>query len=449
MNPAPRLLAALLAASLLGNAALLFRVSQVSASASREADRPASESATTAESSASDPAMAEAQTAIALHRALSATSLAEFRDLLVAAGIEPKLRREMLRLLLQHRYADRFHELYTDQADLAQTPWWRNPDYRALNSPAAQRERQEAGQELQQRFEADLARLTGEDPRRLDLAENPWLKRQYAGIPAEKAEALFRLQQDYDELEQQVRMGGMEFQLPADVEKLRLLRAERERDIAALLTPEERSAWEMRSSPTADRTRDLATRYQATEDEYRRIYALQKAFDERFNFDDGDPDPASPADWEGQSAAQKELQKAIREIVGEERYEAARRENDSDYTLARSAVERLGLPAETAGTIHDLRTPVAEESRRIFSDPALPAEQKRAALAKLAADTRAKVEQVLGPEAAELYFKRGGMNWLDYLNGGSPVTITENGVEPGERVGREPEPMPVPTILVD
>ena len=61
---------------------------------------------------------------------------------------------------------------------------------------------------------------------------------QLAFLPAAKRDALRRITQDYDEMMAKFSAGGV--QLASDKEKLRLLRAERESDIAALLTPEER-----------------------------------------------------------------------------------------------------------------------------------------------------------------------------------------------------------------
>lgn len=420
-----RLLAALLAVSLAGHATWFLRASRPTPPHPPAAAAPGASTAQTSVA-APGPAAPSAETVSTFSRALSSPSLTEFRDLLVAAGIEPKLRREMLQLLLQHRYADRFHAVYTDNADIAQGPWWRNPDYRAFNSPAVQRERQRVGQQLQQAFDAELAELTGEDPRALNFEDNPWLERQYASLPPEKADALHRLRQDYEELEQQVRAESMDFPLPGDQEKLRLLQAERDRDIAALLTPEERALWEMRASPSADRAREHATRYEASEEEYRRIFALQKTFDDAFEFDPFTSGTGADLDWEAREDARKALENGIRAIIGDERYLAAQREADQDLVLARAAADRLGLPPESAERLSALRAPAVAESQRIAVDPTLNPDQKKTALARLAADSRAELERTLGPEAAAVYLERGGMGWLKTLENGSAVGAVDS-----------------------
>lgn len=441
----PRLLAALLGASLLGNIVLLVRPGGPAPSSAEAAKPPAAPSENPAGTSTGAPPLPSAQE---LGAALSTADPAAFRDMLEAAGVDPKLRESLLHTLLQHRYADRFRAVFPDAMEAARAEWWRSPDYRDWSSPA-QVERQRAARRLQQEFGAELARLTGEDPRALDLEENPWLARQYDGLPRAKAEALHRLLGDYQEMEQDIHSESAGFTLPSDEEKLRLLNAERERDIAALLTPEERAAWDLRASPTADRARGLATQYRATEEEYRRLYALQRAFDERF--DPGrNPHEDAPVDWESQRDAQRELESRIRTLVGDERYLAARRENDPDYAQARAAAERIGLPADTAAAVYSLREPVAEASGRIAADAALSPAQKREALARLAADTRAQVSRALGPTAAGLYFKRGGMRWLEELGRGSRLELDEDGdTRLSAIAGVEPDPAPAPIIRLD
>jgi hypothetical protein len=258
------------------------------------------------------------------------------------------------------------------------------------------------------------------DPDAFDPGRQTWIARQYGNLPREKAEALYRIGRDYDALENELRNEIGPFELPEDQEKLRLLETERERDIAALLTPEERAAWDLRNSETASQLRYRMTQLDASEDEYRRIYALQKAFDAEFAPDKASPGPEGAADdfWHRREAAEAELEAQIRALVGEERYAAAALENDSDYTTARTAAERLGLPPDAATRIVALREPAAAESSRIASDPSLSPEQKNAALARIAADIRAQVVRTLGPAAAEAYFKRGAMNWLEGLEHG-------------------------------
>ena len=61
----------------------------------------------------------------------------------------------------------------------------------------------------------------------------------------------------------------------------------------ALLTPEEYATYLLRSSSTADNLRSSLQLFQPTEDEFRRIFALQYAFDQQFNATGGVISPPS------------------------------------------------------------------------------------------------------------------------------------------------------------
>ncbi len=456
---APRLaitLAALLAVSLAGNAALLLRASRSKAGASRSA----------ASSSASDfprlstDVSASAQVAVSpelaadLSRALSGSSLTGFRDLLDAAGVDPKLRRDLLQAALSHRYQQSFRDSVFPYGELMRREWWREPvmDEYHPGGLAAKR-RQEESLALGKRFNAELAELLGDDIVRLDLEDpdNGWLARRFSGLPKEKAEALLRIERDYQELEQEIHARSGDFQLPEDQEKLRLLKEEQARDTAALLTPEERTEWELRSSPTADRARQHATRYRATEEEYRRIYALQKTFDDTFDFDPfSSTGPQQEQDWKVRQEAERALEAEIRAIIGEDRHAEALRRQSSDFNLAQAAAARLGLPEDTANRIYDLREPAAEASRRIAADTTLGPDERKSALARLAADTRATLESTLGKEAAASYFERGGMSWLRALEQGTPIQFDQNRDSYSPVSTGEPDSEPLaPRIHID
>jgi hypothetical protein len=435
-----RLLLPLLCFSLAANLALLLRGRQ---------DRAPENGAplTAAAASSSSPALSAGQgstaatdqraTALALRAALASPDLQDLRGLLESSGVEPKLRQALLITALHHRYEERFRALNPDLSATMLREWWRNPDAeeQTFGRGSSGRDRILAHQKIQRELEAEIASLTGEDAAGLDPDNNAWLARRYSGLAPERAKALREIERDYEELEQEVHLSSGGFQLPSDQEKLRLLHEERERDIAALLSPEERVEWELRASPTADRAREHATRFRASEEEYRRIYALQKKFDAEYEFD---PFAAAPreTDWQARSAAEKELERGIREIIGEERHRAAKRSQDPDFFIARAAAERLGLPPAQVDQALTLRDETVAASRRVAADRSLDAAAKKAALARLAAEGRAGLERSFGPEATQVMIERGGMAWLKALQEGSALEPDDNSPD-----GLRPRPL--------
>jgi hypothetical protein len=460
MSPASRLLAALLALSLAGHAVWWWRdrsadraLEEAAAAEKARAGAAFARPSSAADAPAARPAGASGDDALAA--ALTGGDLVALNQRLLALGADTKLRRDLLHLVLHHRYESRFRAVFPEGTDEAAGAWWRNPVWRGSDSPRAQAERQRAARELQAELEEEMARITGEDPRNIEVAQNPYLARQFAGLPPAKAEALHRLQRDYQEMEQDILAEAAGFQLPEDLEKIRLLKAERERDIAALLSPEERAEWELRASPSADRARELATEFQASEEEYRAIFALQKAMDDAFP-SENPFDPPLRIDWQRRQELQQELEAAVRKLVGEGRYLAARRERDPDYVVARAAVARLGLPEDQARRVVELRAPAEAASRRIAADATLDEARRNAALSKLAEEVRAGLARELGPAGAAAYVDRGGMAWLRLLENGSAFALEPDGVTysvvesrvvPVEPV--EPIPPRVPLIRID
>ena len=415
----PRLLAALLVASLLGNAALLLVLGRRPAPPPSLAPGRADESSTGTASSRHPPGSGSgAGDSIAPEIAaiLNSQDPARLNALLLAAGVDSEIRLALVEQVFWKKHRAQLRELDPDRSQEVTDVWWRDPRIR-YDSPEVRRRITTVGR-LRKELSAELAQITGLNPETYDLETNSWLARQYGGLPPEKAAALFRIHRDYEELENELQNEAGSFELPEDREKQRLLRSERDRDIAALLTPEERAEWELRSSDTANRLRQRMTEFDVTEDEYRRIYALQKAFDTRFS---GETDAG------GREAAEAALEADIRAIVGEERYAAGLRENDNDFTTARAAAERLGLPAETPARLLALRGPAALESQRIAKDPSLNSDQKKAALAALAATTRRQVAELLGAVGAETYFRNGAMSWLENIGEGWAIIIKPNG----------------------
>ncbi len=84
------------------------------------------------------------------------------------------------------------------------------------------------------------------------------------------------------------------------------------------------------------------------------------------------------------------------------------------------------LPATTVRDVTALLTATAATSWKIVTDDARPPEQRSAALAQLAADTRAQVAAQLGADIATNYLR--DIFWFDLLTNGGGVNLTGGGV---------------------
>lgn len=236
-------------------------------------------------------------------------------------------------------------------------------------------------------------------------------------LPAAKQEQLRRIERDYAEMEQQIESEQTDVQLPSDQEKLRLLRAEKERDIAAALTPEEREQFELRTSPTAANIRNRFGDAIQTEEEYRRIFALQKAFDDRFNHPNRDSSgPPSPDEMRARRDAEQKLQEDIRAAIDPAQWAAAQRASDPDLRTLNSLAQRLGLPPATADSVLATRETYAAQSMEINANSALSAQERRSQLQALATRARNELQGTLGAEGAQVFAQRA--QWMNMLKNG-------------------------------
>ncbi len=249
---------------------------------------------------------------------------------------------------------------------------------------------------------------------------------QLAFLPAEKRAALRRITQDYNEMMAKFSSGGI--QLASDKEKLRLLRAERDRDIAALLSPAELADYELRTSSSAATLRARYGDAIATEADFKKLFALQKAYDEKFP---AEPlgGRVSPETLRARSDAQKQLQADILAAVGDDAYAALRRSADTELRALDSLVTRVGLPATTTDRVAAARETYAAESQRINADTALSVAQRRAQLQELGTRARTELTATLGAEAAEAFAPRA--SWVGMLQGGLAFSTTPTTNSPG------------------
>jgi hypothetical protein len=365
----------LLGASLLANAAWIA----VTVTRPDRAEAPAP---------AATPHVSSAPSSDTLRAALASGDAAA----LEAAGLPRELARELALGRTVARFADQARAAQAQPAGDGR--WWRT-----RHSAAARDAQLAARRQLAAALGLDLG-AAGDSA-------------QFAFLPDAKRDQLRRIIDDYDEMMAKFSAAGL--QLPSDREKLRLLRAERERDIAALLSPEERLAYDLRTSPSAATVRARYGEAIESEAELQKIYALQKAFDDKF------PREAltgriAPETLAARAAAERQLDADLRAAVGDDRYAALRRAADSDVRLLDGLAARLSLPATTTDTVLALRDSLAAASQRINGDPSLPLPERRTQLQALATQAKSDLARTLGAEAAGAYAQASP--WVNHLSNG-------------------------------
>lgn len=403
MKLTPLLLAASLAANLALAAVLFLRQPAAlppAASTPRETPR------TTAA-----PALAGGDTS-ALHAALLSGDAAA----LEAAGVSAEIARELTLGRALRQAAERAANAKT-RIRGGDTRWWRSFGFNAPLTAELQQSRRELTKALTEVF--------GHDPFSPDTATLDFL-------PENKRFALRQITEDYDEMIAAFSARGI--QLASDREKLKLLRAERERDIAALLTPDELAAYELRTSTSASAVRARYGDAIQSEEDFRTLYALQKSFDEQF------PREAfsgriSPETIRARAEAERQMQEQMRAALGEEKYAALRRASDPDLRTVSELATRLNLAPSATDLIAAARDTFAAESQRINTDASLSAQDRRAQIQALAERAKSEVAQTLGSEAADAYGQRSP--WINFLQNGMAYSTTPDATNGGLSFGNQ------------
>jgi hypothetical protein len=273
-------------------------------------------------------------------------------------------------------------------------------------------------------LQAELAKYSlGEDEQ----------ERIYGFLSPEKRQQAQALQARYDAMEQEVYARSKGFLLDEDQEKLRTIEKQREAELAGILSPEELEEYQLRNSATANNMRSQLTGLELNEEEFRKIFHLQKTFDEEFGegFDSTD-EMQMEAKAKAQRTAQDALNAELKKTLGETRYNEYVRAQDQDYKALTQLAERFDIPKETADQVYGMKQEAERQRQAIDSNPNLTVEQRNSALAAIARETENSLASVMGSRIFKAYQKSGGQ-WMDNL----AVSLA-----PPPPIAAAPEPQP-------
>ncbi len=398
----------LLGASLIANAALVAcLVLGVSNPSPVISSRTAATGATGAAATAA-AGSPTAETWTALH----SEDLTVQRDRLIAEGFPPAMIRAILAAQIREGFAARRKAFDTARGEI---PFWKTvaPD------PQAQAAMRAIAKEEQKA----LTDLLGPDPENGSAAT---LQRQLPNLPADKIAQLAAIRDDYGQRRSDIyaNQGPGGTASPADRDKLAALDKAMHAEIAATLTPQELEDYDLRTSNTANQLRYSLTAFDATEQEFRTLFQLQQAFNDRIGTQYGGP--LSQDEMKARSDAQKQLNDDIKAAFGDARYAEYQRANDYNFRQTSQLVARLQLPPETTNEIYALQQDIQQRARTIQTNRALTQDDRTQQLAALVDEVRTKLTPGLGESGFEAYKQYGG-SWLQNLQ---PRPLPAAGVRP-------------------
>jgi hypothetical protein len=333
-------------------------------------------------------------------------SLETCRNRLLAAGFPVEVVRDVIRSVIEEPRLARQREFYAAAAKL---PWWQG-GLAAQDVTAAQlRELTE----LRRTERAEVLRVLGPDAY-VTEAE----RERYAFLGDEKAARIANIERDFSDAKRDTPRLGRS---PEEQKELtRQFTDQHERDLAALLTPEERATLTDRDSISSRMLAGFFDYFPVNETEYRAALAAEKAFYAN-QTSGGAPLRSNPErDFDGLTAGMKAA-------FGEDRYPEFLNSQRSEYRALVELQRRYNLPAAAVADIARLQVDTTAAAQRIADDAALDLAQKKAALANLAAQGRTTVRTLLGSELGDTYLAATGKNWVDLLDQGRVYSSSATG----------------------
>ena len=358
---------------------------------------------------------------------LTMDDMAALRDKLRALGLPESMTRLIVEARIESRDMPRQREIRNAALQAArERPYWQPRRVSVsglfgtdIFTPAQQKEMREMDREQSR----ETMRLFGSD------AAKSFAAVSYAFLSPEKLARMDDLESDYRDLRDQALNEMAGFRMPGDEEKLKVLDEEKKRDTLALMTPEEREMNDLRNSSTAYQLRRNLSGLDTTEDEYKAIFALQHAQEEKYPSKYeltayGGADLSEYA--KARDEDQKNVDAQIKDLLGEERYADYVRGQRQDYQTLLAAAERFNLSAETVAQTYQMRTDAANEAQRISDDASLSTAQKNEAYAALSEQAMAQIKAALGDDVGAAYIDNA-LGWLKNLPKGGTVKIGPKG----------------------
>jgi hypothetical protein len=286
--------------------------------------------------------------------------------------------------------------------------WKKDPSWRSVTSEET--EKQKTARALEKEKRDLLKELLGMDPlkaRNEELGYVDYYERMYGFLSPEKQQQVRDIQEKIDEELQplyRIRMRDAE-----DEMAIRQLQKEKLSAVAGILSPQEFEEFELRISQTANQMRYDLDAFNPTPDEFRQIYKIRKEREDDYIYD---PDDQVLRDNREKNVA--EIDRQVKEIVGEQRFNEYKRSQDYTYKELVRTLARNELPPEIAGNVYDMKKAAEDAAKRLQQDDTLTPEQRKEALTTIRTETETAVSAKMGDKAFKAY-KRSGGYWMNNL----------------------------------
>jgi hypothetical protein len=189
---------------------------------------------------------------------------------------------------------------------------------------------------------------------------------------------------------------------PPDPAELERLRQQTRTELAQVLGPEQLEEYLLRYSNNANALRTDMRGFDASPEEFRNLFRARDAIDQQLQSLAGATDPAS---LQRRKELEQERDTAIREILGTDRFQVYKLNQDPLFRDSRALVQQLGAEQEKLLPLYEINHTTEVEQQRIRNDATLTPEERTEALHAIQASRENVLRKLFGAEAYERYLK--------------------------------------------
>jgi hypothetical protein len=250
---------------------------------------------------------------------------------------------------------------------------------------------------------------------------------KYSFLPAEKQEQIRAIMEKYQQQFDANNAGRGD--LPVGSDQSKLLREQRQQELAQGLSPEELKELSMRDSNTADSVRSRFGSADITEAEYRKLYDLRKAYEEAQG---AVPDYSDPEKMRQRSEARRQLDEAYKTALGEDRWTELQRQQDPTWRGLTAVAQQNNLSQSVIEQAWQNQRQTGEQVMRVLEDRSIPREQRDALVQQLTSEYDRSLRNLLGDQAWQNY-KQNNREFMFSSGGGDSFNFVTTSPDGGAR----------------
>jgi hypothetical protein len=218
---------------------------------------------------------------------------------------------------------------------------------------------------------------------------------KYSFLRADKQAEVRGIVEKYQQLIDASRAGRGDLAGGSSSDEAKRLREQRQQELAQVLLPEELKELSLRDSNAADSVRGRFGNMDITEDEYRKLYDLRKAYEDTVG---AVADSSDPEKMRQRGEARQQLDEAYKNVFSEERWTDLQKQQDPTWRGLTQLAQQNNLSQSVIDQAYQYQRQTGEQIMRTVNDSSLSREQRDAMMQQLTGEYDRALRGILGDQ---------------------------------------------------